>query len=401
MEIDTLRKLDSSLGPVLCKFLLFLRSVSQTIIPQDTALITKEPENILVMKFFGMGSILLASPSLRELKKKYKSAKITVFTLLSNRELCDILDSIDDVICLDINGPLSFLKSFRRAIFDIRKRRFAIIINLEFLTNFSILVTLLVTFLKKPSIKVGFSSPYSWRNSVHDINVCFDHSKHIMKIFAKTVSSLTGEFFVPSLEPERALLLAKREAGYREKLVRENSDLAYCSFFVCVNINAGELSLQRRWPKEYFAQIINSLIKRPQIAIFLIGGRQDVEYVSQFKKLLAPSSRVIDVCGKTNLKELIGLFSESSLFIANDGGPLHFAVAIGLPTVSFFGPETPHLYGPLNGEEHHVFYEDLFCSPCLTIYNSKMYYCKNNLCLKSIKPEKVLKVIEDSYLPNK
>lgn len=397
MKIDTMRKLDYYLGPVLCFFLLFIRSIFRTTVSLNDAPITKDPKNILVIKFFGMGSILLASPAMRELKKKYKSAKITMFTLVSNFELCNVLDSIDSVICMDINDSLGFLKSFSRAILDIRKKNFEIIINLEFLANFSILVILLVTLFGKPKIKVGFSSPFGWRNSVHDINVCFDYSKHIMKVFIQTVSSLTGEVFEPSLGPEKVSLLKKRDREYIGKLLRENNGLVHCSFFICVNISAGELNLQRRWPKEYFIEVVNGLIQRSDVAIFLIGTKADVEYVSEFKKLLVPSSRIIDICGKTNLKELIGLFSESNLLITNDGGSLHFAAVTGLPTISFFGPETPHLYGPLNGK-HHVFYEDLYCSPCLTIYNAKMHCCKNNICLKSIKPEKVLKVIEDSYL---
>ncbi len=397
MKIDTIRKLDCYLGPVLCKFLLCVRLISRAVLLDNRAPLAKEPKHILVMKFFGMGSILLASPALRELKRRYRSAKITVFTLLPGRELCGMLDAIDDVICLDINSPLSFLKSFRRAIFEIRKRDFDIILNLEFLTNFSILVALLVTLFEKPKITVGFSSPYNWRNSAHDINVCFDHSKHITKIFAKMASSLTGEAFEPALEFERASLLEKGDRGYITKLIKGNNNLARCGFFACVNISASDLSLQRRWPREYFAEIVNWLAKRPETAVFLIGTGADIEYVSRFKKILAPSPRVIDICGKTNFKELIGLFSKSSLLITNDGGALHFAVAVGLPTISFFGPETPYLYGPLN-EGHHVFYKDLYCSPCLTIYNSKMHRCKNNICLKSIRPESVLRLIEDNYL---
>lgn len=399
MKINVIRKLDYYLGPVFCNILLFLRFLFGPTVSQNHIRLIKEPKNILIIKFFGMGTILLASPALRELKKKYKSAKITIFTLPSNRELCKMLPSIDRVICLDIGRASDFLRSFARAIFDIRKRDFDVVIDLEFLTNFSALVTLLVTLFDRTKIIVGFSSPLKWRNSVHNINVSFDHSRHITKIFAKMVRGLTEQAFQASFELEKAALLKKMDTGYIKRLMRANNNLARCNFYICVNINAGELSLHRRWPKEYFAKIVNELIKRPNVAILLIGSGADVEYVSEFKSSLPQHLRIIDVCGKTNIKELIGLFSRCNLLITNDGGPLHLAEVAGLATISFFGPETPYLYAPLD-KKHYVFYEDLYCSPCLNIYNSKMSSCKNNICLKSIKPEGVLKIIEDNYLPS-
>jgi len=264
MKIDTMRKLDYNLGPACCKFLLFFRLFSRGGISLNRIQLRKEPKHILVIKFFGMGSILLASPALRQLKSKYKSVRITIFTLFPNLELCKMLDSIDSVICLDISSLSIFLKSFTKSIFDIRRRKFDVIINLEFLTNFSALVTLLVTLFAKPKIIVGFTSPFKWRNSVHNLNVCFDHSRHITKIFAKTVSSLSQEAFQPSFEHEKAALRKKMDSEYMKKLFRTNNELADCNFFICVNISAGELSLQRRWPKEYFAQVVNELIQREE-----------------------------------------------------------------------------------------------------------------------------------------
>ncbi len=108
MKMDTMRKLDSYLGSIFCKFLLLLRLFSTLSISQKHPKSVKEPRNILVVKFFGMGTILLASPSLRELKKKYKTAKITIFTLTSNHEICKMLHHIDAIICLDISGVLVF-----------------------------------------------------------------------------------------------------------------------------------------------------------------------------------------------------------------------------------------------------------------------------------------------------
>ena len=71
-------------------------------------------------------------------------------------------------------------------------------------------------------------------------------------------------------------------------------------------------------------------------------------------------------------------------------------MALGIPTISFFGPETPSLYGPVSGE-YYVFYKNIYCSPCLNIYNTKNSDCKNNECLKLIKPGEVLELIKSKW----
>lgn len=361
IKMDIMRKIDSFLGPAICKFLLLIRRFSRPRPPLNNIPSIQNCRNILIVKFFGMGTILLASPMFRELKTKFKDAKITILTLDLNREICKMLSSIDEVISLKIDSFSGFIATFIKAVAEIRKQNFDIIINLEFLTNFSALITLMAELFERPKLVVGFNSPLNWRDSINDINVSFDHSRHITGIFAKMAHSLTGRIFQPSFEHEKNAFLENMDSRYVETLLANNK-LANCSFFICVNISAGDVSLHRRWPKEYFAELVNKLAEKPELAILLIGGGGDVGYVSEFKKLLSSSPRIMDVSGRTNIRELIGLFRKSSLLITNDGGPLHLAAVIGLPTVSFFGPETPYLYGPVN-KGHYVFYDDLYCSP--------------------------------------
>jgi len=84
------------------------------------------------------------------------------------------------------------------------------------------------------------------------------------------------------------------------------------------------------------------------------------------------------------------LFHLASLLITNDGGPGQFAAMTPIPTIIFYGPETPTLYGTLD-EEAVIFYVPLACSPCLTAYNHRNSPCDgDNLCLKYIHPDQVV-----------
>ena len=61
-----------------------------------------------------------------------------------------------------------------------------------------------------------------------------------------------------------------------------------------------------------------------------------------------------------------------------------------IPTIAFFGSESPALYGSLDPEAVNCFL-GISCSPCLTAYNHRNSPCDgDNACLKEIPPEEVL-----------
>ena len=61
-----------------------------------------------------------------------------------------------------------------------------------------------------------------------------------------------------------------------------------------------------------------------------------------------------------------------------------------IPTIAFFGPESPALYRSLDPEAVNYFL-GMSCSPCLTAYNHRNSPCDgDNACLKDIRPEEVI-----------
>jgi len=357
-----------------------------------------DPKKIIIMKFWGMGTILLASSSIRNIKKKYPSSEITLLTLLMNKELCSILSVFDKRLYLEIGTPLKFLLSYLRVLYIVRKHGYDTVIDLEFITNFSALTTILITIFSKPKRIIGFNSPVKWRNLIYSFTVSFDHSRHISMIFSKMFAILHLDSNSTSFEKEREDLLRAADTKFFRDYSGLNDLEKESRRLISVNINAGALSHLRRWPRENFAYIIKNLVEgHLDVSLVLIGSKEDTSYVQGLFSQFPKTDRIFNLCGQLSIRQLIGLFSKSSFLISNDSGPLHIAAALGLPTISFFGPETPYLYGP-QGSHHSVFYSDVFCSPCLNIYNSKLRDCQENVCLQKISSASVLKVIEEKFL---
>jgi ADP-heptose:LPS heptosyltransferase len=131
--------------------------------------------------------------------------------------------------------------------------------------------------------------------------------------------------------------------------------------------------------------------------LLFVGGAGDFSYVNDVIAPFAGNDRVIALAGKTSLGELLGVMTHCDLFITNDSGPLHLAASLGIPTVSFFGPETPVLYGPRGGDAL-IFHEELYCSPCLNVFNVKTAPCAGeNSCLQAISVDAVFDGIRNRF----
>jgi hypothetical protein len=70
---------------------------------------------------------------------------------------------------------------------------------------------------------------------------------------------------------------------------------------------------------------------------------------------------------------------------------------MGTPVAAFFGPTAPLHYGPQSPHDV-VFYQDFYCSPCLTNYNLKASRCVDPVCVRSIGVEPVLATIDARFL---
>jgi lipopolysaccharide heptosyltransferase III len=85
------------------------------------------------------------------------------------------------------------------------------------------------------------------------------------------------------------------------------------------------------------------LLAGARIAIFGAPG-EEAQAQPVIKGL--PENQVIDLVGKTTPMEAATIQSFASLFVGNDSGLMHSAVAVGTPSVGLFGIGQPAVYGP-------------------------------------------------------
>jgi len=141
----------------------------------------------------------------------------------------------------------------------------------------------------------------------------------------------------------------------------------------------------KRWPAEYFAELVRRLAgDGPETRFAILGSTAD-EPLGQIITAAAPE-RCVNLCGRTSLPEMIEWVRRCDLMVTNDTGPMHVAAALGKPMVALFGPTEPHRTGPF-GRLGDCLRIDLPCSPCLA---SRCTFSQPEECLRGISPARVL-----------
>ena len=145
----------------------------------------------------------------------------------------------------------------------------------------------------------------------------------------------------------------------------------------------------KRWPANYFSELVSLLAKKfPGVRFAILGSSED-KPLGEIISCAAPD-RCLNLCGATSLPEMIEWVRLCDLLVTNDTGPMHAAAALDKPLVALFGPTAPRRTGPY-GQLENVLRLELPCSPCLKSYCT---YEKPNECLNAISPAMVFERLQ-------
>ena len=368
----------------------------------------------LIINPFGIGDVLFTAPVISALKEKYPGCFIGYWC---NERVEDLLRSnlkIDRVFALsrgDIkriykNSPLKRLRALFRLINKIRKERFDIAFDLSLDSRYGLWSKL--AGIKK---RIGLDYKNRGRFLTDKVNLAGYSDKHVVEYYFDVLKFIEPHCMAPLRAPY-SLEVSKENLIKAKKILAEHGIISSDLIIGMApggGASWGKDAIYKQWPAEKFAELANRLIKDSNTKVILLGSADEnplseivLGKMGQSPPVLSGAegsgtvpifrnddNPIIDLTGKLNLKELAAVISELKLLICNDGGPLHLAVALGIKTVSIFGPVDEKVYGPYpSNEKHVVIKKDLSCRPCYKDF--RFNGCSNNRkCLEEITVEEV------------
>ncbi|MFT6070136.1 MAG: heptosyltransferase-2 [Bacteriovoracaceae bacterium] len=151
----------------------------------------------------------------------------------------------------------------------------------------------------------------------------------------------------------------------------------------------------KKWPLSYYAKLCHKIFldsPSTKILIPLSKSEEDLKAQQELEKLgIPPTVEFL----RSPLSDLPENLNGSKLYIGNDTGLKHIAIALGIKTFTFFGPEPPKEWHPYNESEHPYFYiPDLECRTRDAHYCG-LHHCESMICLNQILPEQVILALQE------
>ena len=399
--ILTLQRTDRWVGAPLCAILTILRRIFESEVRAGP----RPVERILFVKFAEQGSTVLAYPAILRAIEMVGRENVYFVVFEDNRFILDAMEILPDrnVITIATKSFLGLAAEALRAVLQIRKIAIDAVVDMEFLTRFSAILT----FTTGAKSRVGFHTFFGdgpYRGDLMTHRLLYNPHLHTSQMFEAMVEALTRDpavlptfDFTPSVnQPLAKFRCSPSEvAEINAFLERENPRIGSAPL-VLLNPNASDLLPLRRWPPLRYVQLAKRLLERyPELFIGFTGAPDEAGPNNQLADEVA-SDRVLRLAGKTTLRQVLVLYTRSAILVTNDSGPAHFASMTPIRVVTLFGPETPALFAA-RSPNATALWAGIACSPCVNAYNNRQSVCRNNVCMQAITVDDVFEKVTRIY----
>ncbi len=145
----------------------------------------------------------------------------------------------------------------------------------------------------------------------------------------------------------------------------------------------------KRWPPERFGEAAARLAAEMGGSVAVFGSGAEKAICAEVARAAGGRGLVYNFAGETNLRAFIDMTAACRLYLTNDSGAMHIASALGVPSVTVFGPTDEAATGPL-GPAARLVREPVECAPCL------LRECPiDHRCMTRVTVEHVVRTAED------
>ena len=300
--------------------------------------------NILVIKLRYIGDVILTTPMISILSRRYPGSRIH---FLVNKGTEDVLlgnPAVTSVTCVPRSGFRTLWKFFH----ELRQSSFDCVIDLTDGDR-----SALISVMSRAPIRIGFNHEKRWRG----------------KFYTHCIQNGYGTMHIVDYHTKALEHLGIMEAAGNPEIVLSDEEIRVARHLVETMGLEGEPWIMihpaarywfKAWPAERFAALGDTLVRKG-FQVVMVGSENERELADRVMQ--AAHEKFISLVGNTTIRELAGLMKHCRLFVGNDAGPMHMAAAMGCPVVALFGPTDPAVWGP-RGAECRTIYKGLDCREC-------------------------------------
>lgn len=314
-------------------------------------------QKFLIIKLSSIGDIVHTLPFLRTLRAHYPNAHISWIIEKSFQELIKCNSDLDEVITVRIkhwrkNLNIDSWREISKVQQLLKDRSFDWTFDLQ-----GLIKTGVIARMTGAPNRAGFH-----RNNCREkINAWFNNRQsqyvasgyHVVDLCLSQLSVL-GNF---SSRVEFPLPITEESEHKSKTFFLKNFELMDKPI---AGINPGAGFPTKLWSLARYAELADRLASELGFSILLTWGPGEENMVRSIANVMNHKSWIAPA---TTIAESIGLYKKLSIFVGSDSGPFHICAALGIPTVTVWGPTHPMRNGAYE-KSHQVVYHKLNCSFC-------------------------------------
>lgn len=299
-----------------------------------------------------VGDAVMQIPALRELRRIFPDAQITLHTRNWTQGVFEDADFIDEILPIEPNESV-----FQQAK-KLRERNFDLAVL--FTNSFQ---TALVAKLGKTKRRFGYANEGrsflltdsleipEWKSERHEVF-------YYLNLVAEIEKGFFGKTKIWENEPRFDLKVSEeRKAQTRNFLEKSGIDLSKKLIAFCPGSTN---SRAKRWQAESYANLNDKMQNELNANVVLIGAKDELDVSLEVAE--KSKKKPVILTGETSLREAAAVLSLCDLLVTNDTGPAHISAALGTKTLVIFGPTIPKTTQPWNSE---IIRKEVECSPCM------------------------------------
>ena len=296
-----------------------------------------KPQKILVIKLRKLGDVLGTTPSVRQLKLLYPKAEITFLSEPLGAQVYAFSTHIKEVWVLNQNPSYwEYLKMIAK----VHQGNFDIIIDLYHHNK-----TALITMLSGARCRLGFihenekvwSYNYTVSLTQHEKNHV-NRTHHQLKL-----TNLIGTNF----DDDQIEFEINDDTKKFAKEFSLNHNFGSNTIAFCVQSEREGAQV----PVGLWTEIGDYLIEKGYKLIFIYGPGEREKAEQVYKTLSKKKLCIIDY-DVPKIAEARAILEQCVMYIGNDGGNKHLAVASGIPTIGLFYGDSPKVWTPNEPHKH-------------------------------------------------
>jgi heptosyltransferase-2/heptosyltransferase-3 len=332
------------------------------------------PKKILVCQLRQIGDVVLATPLIRLLKKRFPDAAIDVFTEKKCAPVLQNNPNISNIWELDKQKHDGMFKSLA-LYWRIGRQGYDLVVDCQQLPRCRF-----VTLFSRARIRISYPPPW--------------YNRPFYTHWAAPLQGYAGRYKASFLSP-----LGITWNGERPKIYLSQSEISWAETFFATHslprrngpvltIDPTHRRASRRWPAKHYSRLLRLLADEVTgLVAILLYGPGEKEEVAEIARQSGMSDRCIVPENMLSLREMAAVIAKADLHVGNCSAPRHIAVAVDTSSLAILGSTSKAWTFP--APEHLDITHDLPCQPC----NKDVCPFGTNQCLQELSPETVSKKI--------